>query len=211
LVTETKLRLAVDGLMTASELHLGPCTKNMVMFAITMLCAAVYFSGSSYSCSHIRTNLRVRAGSLRTDALLVGCITISDARPADRLCSKRHCTAAAGKHAVGEPGQVRARACANTCSTLLSRRPAGSKSHPPCRVCAPLHTRCRPLRSGGRAISLKDTDTLCVRNIRDLPQNLIILRQYGTSPPYPSTDVGHPLGPPAVKAPRRVPQPTVDT
>jgi hypothetical protein len=30
----------------------------------------------------------------------------------------------------GEAGQVRARACANTCSTLLSRRPAGSKSHP---------------------------------------------------------------------------------
>jgi hypothetical protein len=76
---------------------------------------------------------------------------------------------AAGKHAVGEPGQVRARVCTNTCSTLLSRRPAVSKSHP--RAESALHTRCRPLRSGGRAIGLKDTDTLCVRNIRDLPQN----------------------------------------
>ena len=44
LVTETKLRLAVDGLMTASELHLGPCTKNMVMFAITIaVCCSLFF------------------------------------------------------------------------------------------------------------------------------------------------------------------------
>jgi hypothetical protein len=148
-----------------------PAQRTWLCLQSRSLCAAVYFSGSSYSCSRTRTNLRGRAGSLRTDAPLVGCITISDARPADRLCSKRHCTAAAGKHAVGEPGQVRARACANTCSTLLSRRPAGSKSHP--RAESALHTtRCRPLRSGGRAIGLKDTDTLCVRNIRDLSQNL---------------------------------------
>ncbi len=92
-------------------------------------------------------------------------LQISDARPADRLCSKHRGRQA---HAVGEPGQVRARVCANTCSTLLSRRPAVSKSHP--RAESALHTRCRPLRSGGRAIGLKDTDTLCVRNIRDLSQ-----------------------------------------
>jgi hypothetical protein len=48
-------------------------------------------------------------------------------------------------------------------------RPAGSKSHP-CAESA-LHARCRPLRSCGRAIDLKDTDTLCVHNIVDPPQN----------------------------------------
>jgi len=74
---------------------------------------------------------------------------------------------------------VRARACANTCSTLLSRRPAGSKSHP--RAESALHTRCRPLRSGGRAIGLKDTDTLCVRNIRDLSQKKVEFNNTGVS------------------------------
>jgi hypothetical protein len=86
--TERKLRLSVDGLMTASVLHLGPCAKNMVMFAITiaLLCCSL-FSGSSDACSCIRTNLRGSAGSPRIDAPLVDCITISDARPAwpDRL------------------------------------------------------------------------------------------------------------------------------
>ena len=80
--------IAVDELMTASGLHLGPCAKNMVMFAITiaLLCCSL-FSGSSDACSCIRTNLRGSAGSPRIDAPLVDCITISDARPAwpDRL------------------------------------------------------------------------------------------------------------------------------
>ncbi len=41
--TERKLRLSVDGLMTASVLHLGSCAKTMVMFAITLLCYSLLF------------------------------------------------------------------------------------------------------------------------------------------------------------------------
>ncbi len=102
------------------------------------LCAAVYFSGSSYSCSRIRTNLRGRAGSLRTDAPLVGCITISDARPADRLCSKHHCAAAAGKHAAERRG--RASACPCVCKYLQHttvQEACGQQIPSLCRVCAP--------------------------------------------------------------------------
>ena len=41
-MTESKL-LAVDGLMTASVLHLGSCAKTMVVYAITLLCYSLLF------------------------------------------------------------------------------------------------------------------------------------------------------------------------
>ena len=66
-------------------------------------------------------------------------------------------------------GERQASAC-RACKYLQHtvQEACGQQIPSPCRVCAPHHTRCRPLRSGGRAIGLKDTDTLCVRNIRDL-------------------------------------------
>jgi hypothetical protein len=43
LVIESKLRLAVDGLMTASALLLGPCAKNMVTFKISVCCSLFFW------------------------------------------------------------------------------------------------------------------------------------------------------------------------
>ena len=61
LVTESKLRLAVDGLMTASALHLGPCAKNMFMFAIAItVCCSLFFLFLRFLWSHQNQPARTR-------------------------------------------------------------------------------------------------------------------------------------------------------